>query len=236
MASALFWSVDDRSPSDPLPPLEQGQHLDRETFHERYCAMPPGTHAELIQGKVYMPSPLYSPHSLSDGTLVVWLGLYVAATPGTRPLPGISTCLGEDGEVQPDQTLVIEPARGGQVREDERKRLAVPPELVVEVASSSESYDLHEKYDMYERSQVREYLVVLVLEKAVRWFTRTEAGFTELQPEPDGLLRSRVFPGLWLDPDALIRHDIQLIKLALDRGLASAEHEEFVQRLQAAAP
>ena len=38
--------------------LVEGQRLDQPTFHALYEAMPPGTRAELIDGVVYMPSPL----------------------------------------------------------------------------------------------------------------------------------------------------------------------------------
>jgi Uma2 family endonuclease len=218
------------SAGPPAEPLEQGQHLDRESFHAGYRAMPPEARAELIQGVVYMPSPLYSPHARLEGWIAAWLGAYAFATPGVVLLPGVSTCLGEDGEVQPDQSLSILPECGGQVREDALGRLVTPPELVVEVAASSASYDLFEKLEMYERSAVVEYLVVLEREGAVRWLAREAGAFADLGPE-GGVYRSRVFPGLWLDAPALFAGDTPALKAALEAGLASAEYAEFAARL-----
>jgi hypothetical protein len=48
------------------------------------------------------------------------------------------------------------------------------------------------------------------------------------------LYRSTVFPGLWLDPQALLKDDIDIVVKALERGLATPEHAAFVQRLAAA--
>ena len=39
-------------------PLEHGDHLTREEFERRYEAMPHVRKAELIEGVVYMPSPV----------------------------------------------------------------------------------------------------------------------------------------------------------------------------------
>ena len=234
MASVLSTSLL-TDPYPELPPLEQGEHLDRETFHARYCAMPPGAHAELINGIVYTPSPLFMPHGALDGQVSAWVGNYCYATPGTRLIPGVTHWLGENSEVQPDQCLAIEEGCGGQCRVDSAGRVVVPPELLVEVASSSASYDLHEKYEIYERSAVREYIVVLVRERAVRWFVRREGRFEEQTAGADGLLRSSVFPGLWLDPAALLRLEKQAVKVALDLGLATPEHSEFHRQQQPSA-
>ena len=50
-------------------------------------------------------------------------------------------------------------------------------------------------------------------------------------PDPDGLYRSKVFPGLWLDPVALLNEDLNQVIATLDRGLASPEHASFIKRL-----
>ena len=47
----------DRTRTTTIPPLVDGERLDRATFHERYEAMPPRTRAELIGGVVVMASP-----------------------------------------------------------------------------------------------------------------------------------------------------------------------------------
>ncbi|MGV3724331.1 MAG: Uma2 family endonuclease, partial [Actinomycetota bacterium] len=53
-------------------------------------------------------------------------------------------------------------------------------------------------------------------------------------PDPDGVFRSKVFPGLWLAPQALLRGDSAAVRAVVERGVASPEHAEFVRRLAAA--
>jgi Uma2 family endonuclease len=95
-----------------------------------------------------------------------------------------------DNEPQPDALLLIEPACGGQSRQ-EGGYLAAAPELVVEVASSSVSYDLHGKFRLYEQAKVREYVVIVLREKQVRWFALDEnSRFVERHADADGIFRS----------------------------------------------
>lgn len=166
--------------------------------------------------------------------MIAWLDRYESATPGVEAHDNATDILGEASEPQPDACLLISPACGGQTH-FEGDYIAGPPELVVEVASSSASYDLHSKKQDYLKAGVREYLVVLARERRLVWFANREGHFEEIPPGDDGLLRSEVFPGLWLDPAALLRLDSAAVRAALDQGLATAEHAEFVQRLAAAA-
>src|SRR5215467_926848 len=48
----------DVSPHDVVPLLENGDRLTRDAFEDRYAAMPYLTKAELIEGVVYIPSPV----------------------------------------------------------------------------------------------------------------------------------------------------------------------------------
>jgi len=214
-----------------LPPLEQGDRLDRETFHARYCAMPPRTRAELIDGVVIMPSPLFLPHSDQQVEATGWLYLYKSATPGVILTSTATTLLNPETEVQPDLSLLIEASRGGQTRQDVNRGVIGAPELVMEIASSSAAYDLHLKRDLYERAGVREYVVTLIREARVLWLARRGERFAELAPGADGLYRSEVFPGLWLDAAALLRQDTGAVRTALEQGLASPEHAAFVRKL-----
>ena len=50
--------------------------------------------------------------------------------------------------------------------------------------------------------------------------------------DEDGLYKSEIFPGLWLDSAALVRGDMNAVIAALNRGLASVEHAEFLDRLK----
>lgn len=222
------------SPDKDLPPLHPGDRLDRATFHARYEAMPHGTRAELVGGLVYMPSPVYQPHGRMYSRVMSWLGYYEEETPGVELYDNTIVFLSDYGEPQPDAALIIEPGRGGQARQ-EQNCLAGAPELVVEIAYSSEAYDLHAKKADYERAGVREYVAVVLREPRVVWFALEEGHFQEQSPGEDGLYRSKVFPGLWLDPAALLRRAAKAVRAALERGLATSEHAAFVDRLALAA-
>ncbi len=138
--------------------------------------------------------------------------------------------LGDSGEVQPDQHLRISEAFGGRSR-IEGRFLVGPPELIVEVGYSSRSYDLGPKMADYERAGVAEYLFVGVDPEEVRWFVLRDERYTSSPPGDDGLFRSEVFPGLWLDPDALFADDYHALIAGLNRGLATPERAAFVSRL-----
>jgi Uma2 family endonuclease len=214
-----------------LPPLEAGDRLDQKTFHARYEAMPPGTRAELIGGVVHMPSPLKTPHGETHLKLCAWLSEYSDATPGVRGFDNATNILGDESEPQPDACLLIDVPSIGQTREED-EYIVGAPELVAEVASSSEAIDFHAKRDDYERAGVKEYLVVALRQGRVVWFVLRQGRFEEMAPGPDGLLRSEVFPGLWLDPEALLRLEGPRLRQVLHQGLATPEHAAFVARLQ----
>lgn len=214
----------------PAPSLVPGEHLDQKTFHARYEAMPKPVRAELIGGIVIMPSPMKKRHGKSQTWLSRWLSEYQTATPGTETCGNASTILGDDSEPQPDGSLLIEPQCGGQTREDDDYIIGAP-ELMAEVASATESYDLHSKKGDYERAGVREYVVVALRQQRVIWFVLRNGKFEIIPPGPDGILRSEVFPGLWLDPAALLRGDVTRLKAVLDQGLATPEHAAFVAKL-----
>ena len=223
-----------RSPAaspTPLPPLVDGERMDQATFHERYEVSAPEFRAELIGGIVHVSSPVHGPHAEGHGALMAWLSDYWLATPGTRFYDNGTVILGDESEVQPDAALFIDPARGGQTR-DEEGLLIGPPELVVEVADSSVGHDLRAKRLDYEEGGVREYIVIDLKSTLVHWFERSGAFFRPLDPDADGVLRSRVFPGLWLDPVALIRREMSRVIDVLNQGLNYADHAAFVERLK----
>jgi len=215
-----------------LPPLEAGDHLDQATFHARYEAMPPDFRAELIGGVVFVPSPLRLEHGESHALIMGWLTNYWSATPGTSVRDNTTAILGDDSEPQPDATLVIEPERGGQTRVSEDGYATGPPELIVEVASSSESIDLHRKRRDYEQAGVLEYVVVVLRQHVVRWFVMQDGTYQEVEPDASGIFKSTVFPGLWLDAPALLRLDGRQVMATLQQGIETSEHAAFVQQLQ----
>jgi Uma2 family endonuclease len=216
-----------------IPPLEAGDHLDQPTFHERYEAMPPAFRAELIGGVVLVPSPLSQGHGFYHALVMAWLVNYWIATPGTKAGDNMTTILGETSEPQPDGTLIIDPAAGGQTGLSEDGYTIGPPELIVEVASSSVSIDLHAKRRDYEQAGVLEYVVVVLRQNIIWWFVLQDGAYQEMFADADGIFRSRVFPGLWLHVNALLQLDGVTVMDVLRQGLATPEHAAFVQQFQA---
>ncbi|MGH7081554.1 MAG: Uma2 family endonuclease, partial [Acetobacteraceae bacterium] len=115
----------------------------------------------------------------------------------------------------------------------EGKYLHGAPELVAEVCASSAAYDLHQKYDLYKSAGIPEYLAVVVFEQEIRWHVLVEGRYQVLSPGTDGLYRSRIFPGLWLDGPALLSGNLRQVLDRLQEGLHSNEHERFVADLAA---
>ena len=184
--------------------------------------MPEVKKAELIEGIVYMPSPArFKHHSLPHSMLATWLGNYQADTQSVLVGDNATVRLDLDNEPQPDLLLLQLPEHGGQARFSEDDYVEGPPELVVEIVASSRAYDLHQKKDAYRRNGVREYLAWITEEARVVWWELRDGAFVELAPDADGLLKSAVFPGLWLDASALLRGDLRAVLDALRRGLES---------------
>ena len=213
-----------------LPALENGDALDQKTFHARYAAMPEECRAELIGGIVYMASPQKVPHSQAQKLVVRWLDEYAEATPGTETLLNNTQILGPDSEPEPDACLFITPECGGAVYLDEDEYLHGAPELIVEVSSSTESIDLHRKKQDYQKAGVREYVVLALRMQQVFWFVRRRGKYTEVPLPADGVFRSQVFPGLWLDAEAVLGNHRQRVLGALRKGLATPEHAAFVAK------
>jgi Uma2 family endonuclease len=229
-----------------IPPLENGDRLTREEFERRYNAMPHVKKAELINGVVYIvatdssngvpgvSSPVrFRRHANPHFRLSGWLVHYQGMTPGTDGADNSTLRLpSQTNETQPDLCLRIQHECGGQSRLSEDDFVEGTPELIVEVAASSATYDLHDKLDAYRRHGAREYLVWRVEEKAIDWFILHRRKLKPLLPQHDGILRSETFPGLWLDSGAMIRDDYKKWFEVLQNGLTSPEHAAFVARLQ----
>ncbi len=227
-------STIDRPQPRVLPSLEAGQRLDQRTFHEQYAVMPEGKWFELIGGVVYWVPPTFEDEGCLKATLGGWTAHYQRFTPGVRGVHNVSTILGDDSEVQPDIQLRLLEKTGGRARV-EGGYVVGPPELVVEVGQSSRSHDLGPKKADYEKAGVLEYLFVGIEPAEVRWFVRREGRYEEMPPDDDGIYRSEVFPGLWLDPEALFSENLNGLIAALERGLATPEHARFIEELAARA-
>ena len=214
------------------PPLEAGDHITQKEFHARYAIMPDNMKAELVGGVVYMQSSLKRSHGRSHSLLMHWLGCYAVETPGVEAYDNTTAILGEDSELQPDACLIVSPEKGGQMRFTPDDYLQGAPEFVGEIASSSESFDLHSKKRDYERAGVKEYLVVALRQQKLVWFVNRTGTFEELSRESDGSYHSQCFPGLWLDPTAFATLDGKGVIRVLNMGMATEEHAVFDQKLQ----
>jgi Uma2 family endonuclease len=215
---------------DRVPPLENGDRLTRAEFERRYAAMPSNIKAELIDGVVYVASPVRIRHHGSPHVeLVAWAGIYRVYTPGVLVGGNATVRLDKDSEPQPDVCMLIE--HGGQAHVDADGYVEAAPEFIAEVAASTASYDLGGKLNAYRRNGVREYLVWRVLDRAIDWFAWREGRYEPLPAGPDGIIRSEIFPGLWLDAAALIRGELPRVHEVLHQGLASAAHADFVKSL-----
>lgn len=218
------------SPILTIPPLENGDKLTRAEFERRYHAMPNLKKAELIEGVVYVASPVRAKqHGKPHARIMTWLGTYEAATPRVEALDNTTVLLDTDNEPQPDALLRIE--TGGQSRINKDDYVEGAPELIVEIAASSASYDLHEKLKVYRRNQVQEYLIWRVYDHQFDWFRLQQGEYIQLQPNADNIICSQIFPGLWLDKTALLGGDLGKVLTVVQQGLASPEHENFISRL-----
>src|SRR5262245_37617256 len=138
---------------DPVPTLENGDRLSRTEFERRYDAMPGLKKAELIEGEVYVGSPVrHRQHGIPHSQIHGWLSVYVAGTPGVEAGDNGSIRLDLDNEPQPDAYLMTVPERGGQAKISDDDYIEGAPELVAEIAASSVSYDLGKKQHVYRRN------------------------------------------------------------------------------------
>ncbi len=188
--------------------------------------------AELIEGIVYMPSPVrITNHGHPHAVLIGWLTHYLSKTPGLIIGDNSTIRLDEDNAPQPDVMLLIPRTAGGAAKIDDDGCVSGPPELVAEVTASSVSIDLHAKLNAYRRNGVREYLVWRTEETAIDWFILRQGQYVPLAAGTDGLIRSETFPGLWLDPAALLRSDLPRLFEVLEASTRGDDHAAFLRRL-----
>jgi hypothetical protein len=214
-----------------LPALRPGQRLSQAEFHRRYEQYPEDVKFELVGGVVYMASPLGHPHGSRHGQIGGVLWFYQANTVGVEVLDNATTILDDQAEPQPDTSLRILTEYGGQSRIDQGRYLTGAPELIAEVADSRTDVALGGKRDDYERTGVNEYLVVNLHAQQIHWFDLSRGG--EIRPR-QGVYRSRVFPGLWVNGPALLAGDAAALLQTAQQGIASPAHARFVARLQRA--
>ncbi|MEM6434780.1 MAG: Uma2 family endonuclease [Cyanobacteria bacterium P01_D01_bin.115] len=214
-----------------VPPLQSGDRLTRSEFERRYTAMPRLKKAELIEGTVYMASPLrFEPHAEPHADLMIWLGNYKVATPGVRLGDNPTVRMDFDNEPQPDALLMIDRAYGGSAYIGADGYVEGAPELVAEVAASSATIDSGDKKRAYRRNGMQEYIVWQVFDQKIDWYRLTSEDYIALEVQ-DGILKSQVFPGLWLDVAAMLVGDMPKVLAVLQQGLASEAHQSFMAQL-----
>lgn len=219
-----------------MPPLESGDRLTRPEFERRYAASTVKK-AELVEGVVYVASPLrHEQHGKPHSRVITWLGVYQAQTPGVDLSDAPTVRLDLDNEPQPDAVLFIESRAGGQTRLSHEGYLEGAPELIFEIAASSAAIDMGSKKQVYRRNGVLEYIIWQVYENQIQWFVLVDGDYQAQMPDAEGILRSQVFPGLWLAVDALLTHQMSIVLTTLQTGLQSPAHQAFVQQLAAQLP
>ncbi|GCL38564.1 hypothetical protein SR1949_36810 [Sphaerospermopsis reniformis] len=220
-------------PSTFILPLTNGDKLNRYEFERRYDSTSDIKKAELIEGIVYiMPAALrLQSHGEPHAHILIWMGNYKVFTPSLKLAVEPTVRLDFDNEPQPDAVLIITPEAGGQTRISEDDYIEGAPELVVEIAASSAAIDLHGKKQAYRRNGVKEYIVWQVLEQKLTWFCLEQGEYLELVADENGILKSRVFPGLWLAVNELLTGNMSEVLQVLQAGLQSFEHADFVSKL-----
>jgi len=204
------------APTISEPVLESGDRLTRDEFHLRYCERADLKKAELVEGVVYVASPVRATvHGQQHGLVMTWLGLYQARHPDLILLDNSTVLLDAQNEVQPDGCLFRVEAGGPRITEDDYVEGA--PQLVVEIAASSASYDLHDKMRAYQRNGVREYIVWRVLEGKIDWYRLRDGGYVLVEPDEAGVIESEVFSGLALDIPRMLAGDLAGVLAQLER-------------------
>ncbi len=186
-------------------PLESGDRLTLAEFERRYEAHPEIKKAELIDGVVFVASPVSSHHGEPHLDMAAWLGVYRAAHPGVVGGDNTSMRRRPRTMVQPD--LYLRRVDGTAILSEEGY-LESGPELVAEISNTTASYDLHSKMEVYRRAGVQEYIVWRVYDRAIDWFELKDGRYARIEPDERGVIESRVFPGLRLAVGKMLAGDL----------------------------
>lgn len=214
-------------------PFHDGMRLSRSEFRRLRDARPDVRRAERLDGALLMPAATrHLLHGKPHRRFEQWLSAYELATEGVDGSLACTVALGADHDPEPDSILFIAREAGGKCIITKEDYLEGAPELVVEIGASTAAIDLGRKRRIYESHGVDEYIVWLTESAEIRWFHRRDGQFEPLAAGPDGILRSVIFPGLWLDVAAMLRLDMRRVLDVLNQGLATPEHAAFAARLR----
>jgi Uma2 family endonuclease len=212
--------------------LRNGDRMSQPEFHRLYQTVPPRIRIELIDGIVSMnAAAMKMPHSDYVRELITQAGLYCRRTQGVHCGAGATVILDGQNEPEPDCFLRLLPGFGGSSRNSvpDGSYIQGPPELVIEVSDRSLFRDLNQKKDAYQHAGVQEYIVVCVERCEIKWF-HWPVGEREIPHEK--ILKSVMFPGFWLDIEALFRLDGLKLEEVLFAGLKTPEYATFKAELQ----
>lgn len=201
-----------------IPQLNSGDVLDRDEYLRRYEAAHEKLKAERINGRVYLMNALRArqhgnPHLLLGG----WLFTYAMSNPDLNLSDNATLHLDTSNDPQPDLCVY---RTGGRATLNDEGYLVGVPEMIVEIAGSSASYDFGEKRDVYEAAGVGEYLVFETIEGRIEWWRHDGSRFIDV-PRQAMIYKSATFPGLWLDGEALRSADRFRLIETLRQGMQS---------------
>ena len=211
------------------PPLREGDPCTPDEFLRRWETMPNVKFAELLDGVVHMPSPLSDIHADYHPRLTGWAWSYALFTPNCKVRSDVTSLMSPDSVMQPDISLRLSPEAGGKVRVIGNYPSGAP-ELIVEISHTTFARDSGPKLRLYQRIGVQEYIIVRPDKRQIIWHELVDGKYQEIALDQDGLFRSHVFPGLWLNPEALWNNDAPALFAVIQRGVATEEHQAFVDR------
>jgi Uma2 family endonuclease len=202
-------AVDVELDAESIPPLQAGDRLTREEFERRWDLHPEIKKAELIDGLVFLEMTVGMDHAEAHGAAALWMGTYAATTSGVQMLDNATVRILDFIDVQPD--VLLRRKSGGTSERSSDGRVSGPPELILEVAASSASYDLHLKRDLYLKAGVQEYVVWQVYEGCIDWWAREGDSYVPLETDERGVIESKVFPGLRMNVAAMLGGDMAAV-------------------------
>ncbi len=191
---------------------------------------------ERLNGRLCLPPAAFRhrDHGQPHAILAFWATSYIASTSGIEISVASTVKMDADNDPEPDLSLFRTKSFGGRVILDPEGYLVGAPELAAEVSASTTYKDLTVKYKLYQKHGVNEYIVWNTEVGKFDWFELHDGRY-QLRPTPeDGIYRSSVFPGLWLDYQSLQAFDYQGVLATLQSGFATPEHAKFVQQLAVA--
>lgn len=205
-----------------IPRLENGDRLSEPEFMLRYEAMPDVKKAELIDGIVYIMSPVSADfHGGQHTTLTGLLWTYAMLSSKVACMDNTTVRISETTSIQPDTLLKKLPEGASKLETDDAGYLVGIPDLIAEVSGSSASIDLGRRRDICAAAGVSEYLVWVTYENSFHWW-HLEGGAYQPLPENDGVFESRAFPGLVIDAKALLEERPQDALARLQQSLGNA--------------